>query len=141
VENKHRENIHYSIAIRSSAPPIATQSHFAILSLIMTMAPLAPGDHIVALAPMDGITNCAYRTITKELFAQHNTDPHARLRMWTEFMNVEGFMREPGRLIHHMIKTEFEDQTVAQIYGADHHDLVASAQYIDQHMGLSHGNA
>jgi hypothetical protein len=46
-------------------------------------------------------------------------------------------MREPGRLIHHMMTTDFEDQTIAQIYGADHHDLVASAQYIDQHMGMS----
>jgi hypothetical protein len=69
--------------------PIATRYIFAILSTIMTMNPLSPGDHIVALAPMDGITNCAYRTITKELFAQHNKDPHAQLRMRTEFMNAE----------------------------------------------------
>jgi len=33
-----------------------------------------------------------------------------------------------------MIKTDFEDTTIAQIYGADHHDLVATAQYIDTHM-------
>jgi hypothetical protein len=44
---------------------------------------------------MDGITNCAYRIITKELFEKHNTDPNSIFWMWTEFMNVEGFMREP----------------------------------------------
>ncbi len=89
---------------------------------------------IIALAPMDGITNCAYRTISKELFEKHNTDPDADFWMWTEFMNVEGFMREPWRLIHHLIKTNFEDQTIAQIYGADHTALVESAKFIDQHM-------
>lgn len=89
---------------------------------------------IIALAPMDGITNCAYRTVAKELFMKNNTNPDAQLRLWTEFMNVEWFMREPWRLIHHMIKTDFEDTTIAQIYGADHHDLVATAQYIDTHM-------
>jgi tRNA-dihydrouridine synthase len=72
---------------------------------------------IVALAPMDGITNCAYRTVTKELFEKYNTDPNSELWLFTEFMNVEGFVREPGRLIHHIIKTDYEDMTVAQIYG------------------------
>ncbi len=43
-------------------------------------------------------------------------------------------MHEPGRLIHHLIKTDFEDQTIAQIYGADHTSLVESAKFIDQHM-------
>ncbi len=89
---------------------------------------------IIGLAPMDGITNCAYRTITKELFEQYNSDPLADFWMRTEFMNVEGFMREPGRLIHHLIKTDFEDKTVAQIYGADHTALVESARFIDQHL-------
>ncbi len=83
---------------------------------------------------MDGITNCAYRTISKELFEKHNADPEVDFWMWTEFMNVEWFMREPWRLIHHLIKTDFEDQTIAQIYGADHTALVESAKFIDQYM-------
>lgn len=98
------------------------------------MTQMTNNKKIIALAPMDGITNCAYRTIAKELFAKHNSDPDADFWMWTEFMNVEGFMHEPGRLIHHLIKTDFEDQTIAQIYGADHRSLVESAQFIDKHM-------
>ena len=89
---------------------------------------------IIGLAPMDGITNCAYRIITKELFEKHNTDPSVEFWMWTEFMNVEWFMREPGRLIHHLIHTDFEDKTVAQIYWADYNDLVESAKFIDGEM-------
>jgi tRNA-dihydrouridine synthase B len=89
---------------------------------------------IIALAPMDGITNCAYRIICKELFDKHNTDSTVEFWMWTEFMNVEWFMREPGRLIHHLIHTDFEDKTVAQVYWADHHDLVESAKFIDSEM-------
>ncbi len=89
---------------------------------------------IIWLAPMDGITNCAYRIIAKELFEKHNTDPNSVFWMRTEFMNVEGFMREPWRLIHHLMKTDYEDKTVAQIYWADHHDLVQSAMFIDQYM-------
>ena len=88
---------------------------------------------IIALAPMDGITNCAYRTITKELFEKHNTDISSELWLRTEFMNVEGFIREPGRLIHHIIKTDYEDKTIAQIYWWDHSNLVETAQYLDKY--------
>ena len=89
-------------------------------------------EKIIALAPMDGITNCAYRTVVKELFEKHNTDPHAKLWLRTEFMNVEWFVREPWRLIHHIIKTDFEDTTIAQIYGWDHDALFETALYIDK---------
>lgn len=89
---------------------------------------------IIGLAPMDWITNCAYRIICKELFEKHNTDPSVEFWMWTEFMNVEWFMREPGRLIHHLIHTDYEDKTISQIYWADHHDLVESAKFIDGDM-------
>lgn len=50
---------------------------------------------ILGLAPMDGITNAAYRTITQEIFDVYNTDPEKELRLRTEFMNAEGFMHEP----------------------------------------------
>lgn len=81
---------------------------------------------------MDGITNCWYRTITKELFKKNNSAQDREFWLWTEFMNVEWFVREPGKLIHHMIKTDFEDKTIAQIYGAEPDALVESAKFIDQ---------
>lgn len=95
---------------------------------------------ILWLAPMDGITNCWYRTITKELFEQNNSATDRELWLRTEFMNVEGFVREPWKLIHHMIKTDFEDKTIAQIYGADPEALLESAKFIDWGMLDMDGN-
>ncbi|MBP6910902.1 hypothetical protein KBC03_04920 [Patescibacteria group bacterium] len=66
---------------------------------------------------MDGITNAAYRIVVKQIFEKYNKDPDTKLRMWTEFMNAEGYIRQPQRLVHHIIKTDFETQTIAQIYG------------------------
>lgn len=83
---------------------------------------------------MDGITNCSYRTITQELFEKNNSAPDRVLWLWTEFMNVEGFAREPGKLIHHIMKTDFEKNTIAQIYGSDENDLLEAAKFIDQGM-------
>lgn len=79
---------------------------------------------------MDGITNAAYRIVVKQIFEKYNKDPDTKLRMWTEFMNAEGYIRQPQRLVHHIIKTDFETQTIAQIYGWDHDDLVATAKDI-----------
>lgn len=74
---------------------------------------------IRGLAPMDGITNAAYRIVVKRIFDKYqkqisNID---ELRMRTEFMNAEGYVRQPQRLVHHIIRTDYETQTIAQIYG------------------------
>ena len=63
---------------------------------------------------MDGITNAAYRIIVKQIFEKYNKEHELRMR--TEFMNAEGYVRQPQRLVHHIIRTEYETQTVAQIY-------------------------
>lgn len=82
---------------------------------------------IRGLAPMDGITNASYRIVVKRIFSQitnhksqvtiNSESSSDSLRMWTEFMNAEGYVRQPQRLVHHIMKTEFENQTIAQIYG------------------------
>lgn len=77
---------------------------------------------------MDGITNAAYRIVVKQIFEKYNKEHE--LWMWTEFMNAEGYVREPQRLVHHIIKTDYEDNTIAQIYGGDHEDLVKTAKDI-----------
>lgn len=79
---------------------------------------------------MDGITNAAYRIVVKQIFEKYNKEADNELRMWTEFMNAEGYIRQPQRLVHHIIRTEYETQTIAQIYGWDHDDLVATAKDI-----------
>ncbi len=79
---------------------------------------------------MDGITNASYRIVVKRIFDKYaNPHPHIAegaplqkepsidaLRMRTEFMNAEGYVRQPQRLVHHIMRTEFENQTIAQIY-------------------------
>ena len=77
---------------------------------------------------MDGITNAAYRILVQHIFEKYNKKD--TLRMRTEFMNAEGYVRQPQRLVHHLVKTEYEQQTVAQIYGGSHEDLIATAKDI-----------
>ena len=64
---------------------------------------------------MDGITNAAYRIVVKQIFEKYNKGNELWMR--TEFMNAEGYVRQPQRLVHHIMRTEFENQTIAQIYG------------------------
>jgi tRNA-dihydrouridine synthase len=42
----------------------------------------------IGLAPMDGITDMAYRIITKQLFEKHGSSDDT-LMLWTEFMSAE----------------------------------------------------
>ena len=65
---------------------------------------------------MDGITNAAYRIVVKQIFDKYAKEGN-ELWMWTEFMNAEGYVRQPQRLVHHIIRTDYENQTIAQIYG------------------------
>lgn len=65
---------------------------------------------------MDGITNAAYRIVVKQIFDKYKREGD-ELWMRTEFMNAEGYVRQPQRLVHHIIRTAFETQTIAQIYG------------------------
>lgn len=47
---------------------------------------------ILGLAPMDGITNCAYRIVVKRIFDAYKKkkpDFDHELWMWTEFMSAE----------------------------------------------------
>jgi len=69
----------------------------------------------ICLAPMDGITDLAYRTICKEIFEQHGS-PDDELMLWTEFMSAEGYIHNPKGVIKHLWMTDFEPQLIAQIF-------------------------
>ncbi|HMT26897.1 MAG TPA: tRNA-dihydrouridine synthase family protein [Candidatus Absconditabacterales bacterium] len=81
---------------------------------------------------MDGITNSAYRIIVKQIFDKYNKNPDHKLGLWTEFMNADGYCINPSRLIHHIIRTEFETPLIAQIYGGNEDMLIKAAQDIDK---------
>ncbi len=48
----------------------------------------------ICLAPMDGITDCAYRIICKQVFEQHG-HPDDELMLRTEFMSADGYTHNP----------------------------------------------
>lgn len=66
---------------------------------------------IIALSPMDGVTDAPYRFIT----AKHGKpDVH-----FTEFTNVEGLSRDAMIMLDDFLYSEIERPIVAQIYGSE----------------------
>ncbi|MDP2670704.1 MAG: tRNA-dihydrouridine synthase family protein [bacterium] len=85
----------------------------------------------IALAPMDGITDLAYRTICKELFETHG-NPDDELMLRTEFMSADGYVINPPGVIKHLRKTDFEPQLIAQIFGGNGETLLKCAMDIEK---------
>lgn len=81
----------------------------------------------VALAPMDGITDCAYRTICKEVFLRHQA-PEDTLMLWTEFMSADGYIHAPAGVVHHILSSDFEPELIVQIFGGNPETLTECAQ-------------
>ncbi len=71
---------------------------------------------ILALAPMDGITDLACRVITKKIFEKHNKNPENQLILRTEFMTSDGYIANPDKVIKHIIHTEYENPLILQIF-------------------------
>ena len=75
---------------------------------------------IVGLAPMDGVTDCAYRMICKEEFARskqqgwHVADDE--LMLWTEFMSADGYCHNPAGVVRHVQRSDFEPELIVQIF-------------------------
>lgn len=95
---------------------------------------------IVALAPMDGITNNAYRLICKQVWDRYNTAGRLAIQdkvdgleffMFTEFMSADGYVHQPSRLVKHLVKSGNQSPIIAQIYGWDQDSLVKTAIDID----------
>lgn len=66
---------------------------------------------IIALSPMDGVTDAAFRFITAKYGAP---DIH-----FTEFTNVEGLARNAAVMLDDFLYSEIERPVVAQIYGSE----------------------
>ena len=88
---------------------------------------------IIALAPMDWITNNAYRMICQKVWDNPKNEykEHYDFYRFTEFMSVEWYVRHPERLSKHLLTTTNSTLTVAQIYGWNHDNLLQSAIDID----------
>jgi len=92
----------------------------------------------ICLAPMDGITDCAYRCICKEVFlkygnaAEHDWKPADELMLRTEFMSADGYYHNPSGVISHILRTDFDNQTIAQIFGGDPETLLYTAKHLSE---------
>ncbi|MDR0369269.1 MAG: tRNA-dihydrouridine synthase [Candidatus Peribacteria bacterium] len=84
----------------------------------------------LCFAPMDGITTCATRLLTKEIFEQYGKKSDS-LQLWTEFMNVDGFLINPRKVIKHLLTTS-NQKPIAQIYGGKEETLLQAVQHIDK---------
>lgn len=81
---------------------------------------------ILWVAPMDGITDMAFRIITKEVFEKYNTNKENKLWLRTEFMNAEWYCINPSKVVKHLIKSDFEKPLIAQIYGANNDKIIST---------------
>lgn len=83
------------------------------------------------LAPMDWITDCAYRTICKEIFLKHGAQSD-QLMLWTEFMSADWYYHNPPGVVRHLLKTDFEPELIAQIFWGNEETLIKCAIDIEQ---------
>ncbi len=82
----------------------------------------------LCFAPMDWITNCATRLITKNIFEKYwNKEDSINLR--TEFMNVDGFLINPHQVIKHALTTEWQ-KPILQIYWWKEETLIKATEKI-----------
>lgn len=82
----------------------------------------------LCFAPMDWITNCATRLITKQVFEKYWSKDDD-LTLWTEFMNVDWFLINPNQVIKHALTSEWQ-KPILQIYWWKEETLLKAAEKI-----------
>ena len=82
----------------------------------------------LCFAPMDWITNCATRLITKQIFEKY-WECGDSLNLRTEFMNVDGFLINPNQVIKHALTTNSQ-KPILQIYWWKTETLVKAVEKI-----------
>jgi len=82
----------------------------------------------LCFAPMDWITNCATRLITKNIFEKYWKKEDS-LNLRTEFMNVDGFLINPHQVIKHALTTEWQ-KPILQIYWWKEETLIQATEKI-----------
>ena len=82
----------------------------------------------LCFAPMDWITNCATRLITKNIFDKYWKKEDS-LNLRTEFMNVDGFLINPHQVIKHALTTQWQ-KPILQIYWWKEETLLKATEKI-----------
>lgn len=83
---------------------------------------------IIALAPVDGVTDAAFRQVTDEL-----SKPDL---MYTEFITTEGLFRGRETLLHALDKHQTKTPIIAQFFGPNPH-FYAYAFFIAAELGFA----
>lgn len=89
---------------------------------------------LLVVAPMDWITDCAYRILIKEIFEKYNKSDS--LLMVTEFMSADGFVINPKWVSKHILHTEYENPLIVQIFGWNEDTLLETAKILDSRYDL-----
>lgn len=77
---------------------------------------------ILALAPMEGVTDLAYRTLCKEYGADV---------VYTEFMPADGIFYRAPKVLAKMKRSDDERPVICQIFGKDPEKFANAARYIE----------
>ncbi len=90
------------------------------------------------LAPMDGITDAAYRGIVENLFFQY-WNKKDKLVLTTEFMSAHWFVANPVGVAKHLLILQQNYKldnlvNIAQIFGADKEKLIYTAKWIYENL-------
>ena len=79
------------------------------------------------LAPMDGITDAAFRLITAQIFDRYNDNTQNELYLFTEFMSADWYIHNPKAVVKHILDTENEKKLIFQIFGNKEKYLIDTA--------------
>lgn len=79
---------------------------------------------------MDWITDCAYRIICKQIFEQHGSSDD-QLMLWTEFMSADGYTHNPPWVVRHLMRSDYDHETIAQIFWGNPETLIHCASDIE----------
>ncbi len=86
------------------------------------------------LAPMDWFTDSAFRTVTKYVLEKYKSKDS--LFLFSEFMSADGYVNNPKWVCKHILKTDFEDNLIVQIFGWNEENLIKTAQDLDKKYDL-----
>ncbi len=84
------------------------------------------------LAPMDWITDTAYRQIVKEIFEKYNKNPNKKLLLFTEFVSSDWFVHNFDWVKHHLQYEKIEKPLICQIFWANKDNLLYTAKQIEK---------
>lgn len=87
---------------------------------------------ILWLAPMDGFTDAACRSIAQYIRDTYWDKDKYDFFLWTEFMTADGFVRNPEWVIHHLETTPNQKNLIAQIFGGNEEALLYTAKKLNK---------